>query len=172
MKRRDFLGCALGWASVVAVGGCRGSNESSRDGAAITSASSAAPSETGTPLPWPREKFIEPAELVGQLDGAVPSIVNVGPEILFHKAHLPGAQYAGEAGSAEGIEQLAAHVATWPREKTVVVYCGCCPWKNCPNIRPAYERLSAMGFKDVRVLDLPVSFRVNWVQKGLPIVKG
>ncbi len=172
MRRRDFLRGAMGWTSVVAVGGCRGSNESSSGGASITSASSVAPSETAPPLPWPRQKFIEPDALALQLDGAVPSIVNVGPEILFHNAHVPGAEYAGEAGSAQGIEQLAAHVATWPRDRTLIVYCGCCPWKNCPNIRPAYERLGSMGFKDVRVLDLPVSFRVNWVQKGLPIAKG
>ncbi len=172
MRRRDFLLAAVTWASMAAVGACRASGDSTSVGGPSPSASSVAPSDTGTPLPWSHQQFIEPADLVGRLDAAAPSIVNVGPEILFHKAHVPGAEYAGEAGSAQGIEQLAQHVATWPRDRVLVVYCGCCPWKNCPNIRPAYERLGAMGFKDVRVLDLPVSFRVNWVQKGMPVAQG
>jgi thiosulfate/3-mercaptopyruvate sulfurtransferase len=174
MKRRDFLRQAAGWASLVAVEACRSSARST--GAAGSTASEPAPAASesfGAPFPWTADRFVEPADLAAALDAAAPpTIVNVGPEVLYRRSHVPGAEYAGEGRSAEGIEQLAKHVSAWPREKRVVVYCGCCPWKNCPNIRPAYSRLQALGFKDVRVLDLPVSFRVNWVQKGLPVAQG
>jgi len=53
-----------------------------------------------------------------------------------------------------------------------VIYCGCCPFDHCPNIRPAYTALNAMGFKKLRVLVLPTNFATDWVDKGFPMQKG
>jgi len=44
--------------------------------------------------------------------------------------------------------------------------------EKCPNIRPAYNALSGMGFKKVRVLVLPTSFAVDWADKDYPMQKG
>ena len=41
--------------------------------------------------------------------------------------------------------------------------------KNCPNIRPAYEKLAQRRFTNVRVLDLPTTFRADWSDQGLPV---
>ncbi len=49
-----------------------------------------------------------------------------------------------------------------------IVYCGCCPIDKCPNLRPAFRVAREMGFKKVRVLKLPTSFGIDWVEKGYP----
>jgi hypothetical protein len=59
-----------------------------------------------------------------------------------------------------------------PRSANLVIYCGCCPFDHCPNIRPAYKALHEMGFVHVRVLVLPTSFAADWVEKGYPVEKG
>jgi hypothetical protein len=58
------------------------------------------------------------------------------------------------------------------KERLIVIYCGCCPWGRCPNIRPAYEQLQSLGFKHVNVLYLANNFGSDWVNKGYPVAKG
>ena len=41
-------------------------------------------------------------------------------------------------------------VADLPRGKELYIYCGCCPFVKCPNIRPAYTALHEMGFTNVK----------------------
>ncbi|MGC1491694.1 MAG: hypothetical protein WA798_09985, partial [Candidatus Acidiferrum sp.] len=69
-----------------------------------------------------------------------------------------------------------ADLKTWatklPRSTNLIVYCGCCPFDHCPNIRPTYSALHEMGFTRVRVLVLPKSFAADWVEKGYAIQKG
>jgi hypothetical protein len=48
----------------------------------------------------------------------------------------------------------------------VVVYCGCCPWDRCPNVKPAVDLLNQMGFAKVKVLYLETGFKVDWLDKG------
>jgi hypothetical protein len=52
------------------------------------------------------------------------------------------------------------------------VYCGCCPLEHCPNLRPAFEALRAMGFTHLRALLLPTNFYTDWVKPGYPVEKG
>ena len=61
---------------------------------------------------------------------------------------------------------------TLPRKTNLVVYCGCCPFSRCPNIRPAFTALRDMGFTRLRVLILPKDFAADWVAKGYPVQKG
>ena len=120
----------------------------------------------GKPL---REAMLPPADLAKTLaDPAAkkPLILFVGPEQLFVK-HIPGAKNAGEAG--EGVETLVKLVSSLPRDTDVVIYCGCCPPRNCPNIKPAYAKLLELGFTSVRALDLPQNFRADWREKGYPV---
>ena len=80
------------------------------------------------------------------------------------------ARYGGEAGTEEGLAQLARVAATLPKDREVVIYCGCCPRSDCPNIRPAYTKLKALGLR-VKVLDMPSNFRHDWQDKGFPVEK-
>ena len=60
-------------------------------------------------------------------------------------------------------------VAELPRDREIVIYCGCCPWDKCPNVQPATDALKELGFTRVRVLHLPDNFKTNWIDKGYPV---
>jgi ribonucleotide monophosphatase NagD (HAD superfamily) len=140
-----------------------------------TSSSSDDPAASRASVPWTPDRLVTSADLAKELAGPQaqrPRVVHVGPERLFKNAHVPGAIHAGEAGDAEGLEAFARWLAPVPRDVDLVVYCGCCPYKNCPNIRPAYSKAVATGFTHVRVLDLPTTLKADWTEHGLPTESG
>ncbi len=53
-----------------------------------------------------------------------------------------------------------------------MLYCGCCPWDRCPNVRPAAALLTSMGFTNMKVLHIANNFGADWVAKGYPTQKG
>jgi hypothetical protein len=123
----------------------------------------------------PESRRIEPEALVRLLkasDNDKPLILQVGSRVMFSQAHIPGSQYAGPGSQASGIQSLETTVATLPKNRPIVLYCGCCPWDRCPNVGPAYRRLMDLGFTNVRVLYLANNFGDDWVNKGYPAVKG
>jgi hypothetical protein len=85
---------------------------------------------------------------------------------------FPGAEYIGPASSESGLQSLRKRAEPLPRDKFIVIYCGCCPWSHCPNIKPADDALRAMGFTNVKVLYIADNFGANWVDKGYPTAKG
>jgi rhodanese-related sulfurtransferase len=119
--------------------------------------------------------LIAPSQLNSQL-AAVKSgnivLIHVGFHMMYQMAHIPGSQYAGAASRAEGLAALKKLVANLPRSQQIAIYCGCCPWNNCPNIRPAFEALKEMGFTNLKALDIPERLGDDWTAKGYPIVKG
>lgn len=120
-------------------------------------------------------KRMEPQDLAKRLSlpkARQPVIVQVGFEVLYRGAHIPGAIYAGPASRPAGLAALRHAVAAVPRNREVVIYCGCCPMDKCPNIRPAYQELRQMGFRRLEVLELPNDFAHDWAGKKLPIVSG
>ena len=71
-----------------------------------------------------------------------------------------------------GLQQLRKRVEALPRNKFIIIYCGCCPWSHCPNVKPADDALRALGFTNVKVLYIANNFGVDWVEKGYPVAKG
>jgi thiosulfate/3-mercaptopyruvate sulfurtransferase len=119
------------------------------------------------------KNLIQPADLAKALQSNnKPMVLYVGPAMFYQHAHVAGAEFVGQAGRADGLAKLHARAASLPHEQPIVIYCGCCPWEHCPNIRPAFRELEKMGFTNVRVLYLPTSFGVDWAEKGYPIAKG
>jgi thiosulfate/3-mercaptopyruvate sulfurtransferase len=114
--------------------------------------------------------LIEPDQLAGTLSQSkeTPPIVCVGFKVLYEGAHVPGALYLGPARTDEGLDTLRKWAESLPRKKMVVIYCGCCPWEKCPNIRPAYSALQKMGFTNVKVLHISQDFAKDWVDKNFP----
>ena len=113
--------------------------------------------------------LVQPTDLVAQLKKSpAPVVFQVGPNVLYRSKHIPGASFAGPGSKAEGLELLTAAVKNLPRDREIVVYCGCCPWDRCPNVKPAVERLQQMGFKYVKALYLPDNFKTDWVDRGYP----
>lgn len=122
-----------------------------------------------------QQALITPQQLLKELKepgSERPIVLHVGFEVLYRGAHIPGAIFAGPAAKPEGLAKLRHAASRIPRAHAVVIYCGCCPMDRCPNIHPAYEALRKMGFRHLQVLNLPDDFAHDWVEKGLPVVKG
>lgn len=119
-------------------------------------------------------QLIKPEELVKVLQAtkAKPLILNVGPRMLYMQAHLPGAEFIGPGSDPEAIKQLRARAQSLARTSAIVLYCGCCPWTQCPNVSPAYAELHKMGFTNVKVLYIADNLGTDWVYKGYPTVLG
>ena len=117
---------------------------------------------------------ITPDEFAKQLQSGkvVPLILNVGPRALFDQAHIRGAEYIGATSSEEGRTKLRERVKTLPKDTAIVLYCGCCPWEHCPNIRPAFAELAQLGFTNVKALFVAHNIGADWVEKGYPTEKG
>jgi hypothetical protein len=126
--------------------------------------------------PWTSAQVLHAADLTRELGNAKggdsPTIIYVGFRTLFEGGHIPDAVFYGTASKEEGLAALKKAVAALPRSANLVIYCGCCPFDRCPNIRPAYTALHEMGFTRVRVLVLPTSFAADWVGKGYAMQKG
>lgn len=125
--------------------------------------------------PWTDVQTVQAAELVKELatkGKSRPVVVCAGFRTLYEGAHVPGAVFYGPASQPEGLADLKEWAKGIPRPSNIVVYCGCCPFAKCPNIRPAFEALRAMGFPHMRVLVLPDNFYEDWFSKGYPVEKG
>ena len=123
----------------------------------------------------PPTKLIQPEELVKLLQSKSaekPLILNIGPRRIFAQAHIQGSEYIGAGSDAEGIQQLRKRVGSLSKTKSIVLYCGCCPWSRCPNVAPAFQELAAMGFKNVKVLYIADNIGADWVFKGYPTERG
>jgi thiosulfate/3-mercaptopyruvate sulfurtransferase len=123
----------------------------------------------------PASAILQPEELVQVLGSAgqeKPLILQVGSRVLYGEAHIPAAEYAGAAGQEAGLQALEERAKGLSRDRFIVLYCGCCPWIKCPNIRAAYQKMQALGFTRVKVLYIATDFGTDWVNKGYPVAKG
>ena len=113
--------------------------------------------------------LIQPEQAVKELHNAL--VIHVGFPVLYRSVHIPGSIYAGPASKEEGIAALKKAVADQPRTREIILYCGCCPFDRCPNIRPAFAALRTMGFTHVRAMMLPTNLKTDWIDKGYPTDK-
>jgi thiosulfate/3-mercaptopyruvate sulfurtransferase len=139
----------------------------------LFSACAFAGAESATSIP--SAALIQPAQLastLGKASGGKPLILQVGFRKLYDQAHIAGAEYAGAGREEEGLRALQERAASVPKEAAIVLYCGCCPWRRCPNIAAAYDALHALGFRNVKVLYIADNFGSDWVEKGYPTATG
>ena len=118
--------------------------------------------------------LVQPGEVSAQLTakGTHPTIIQIGPNVLYRGKHIPGAIYAGPAARPEGLELLRKTVDKLPRNSEIVVYCGCCPWGNRPNVKPAMALLKDMGFTRAKAIYIETDFARDWTEKGYPVETG
>ncbi len=119
--------------------------------------------------------LIQPSDLVSILkspSSLKPLLIQVGFNVLYVQAHIPGSEYIGPASSPDAVRKLHKRVEVLPHTQPIVLYCGCCPWSECPNIEPASKELAAMGFKNVKLLYIAHNFGEDWVGKNYPVAKG
>lgn len=120
------------------------------------------------PENWTSKQLIEPSELAQTLQAGkdLPVIISVGPA-----ATIPNSIETGMAKEKENLDTLKTKLATLPKDSKIVIYCGCCPFEHCPNVRPAIALLKDMEFTNYRLLDLPHNIKADWIDKGYPVLK-
>jgi thiosulfate/3-mercaptopyruvate sulfurtransferase len=164
LLRYSLAACLLPGLSVLCVNA-----DAQRSAAALQTAST--PSAT---TEIPAAQLLQPEELAQILRSSrdeKPLILQVGSHVLYAEAHISGSEYAGAGGQDTGLQALRDRVKGLERDQFLVIYCGCCPWNKCPNIRSAYRELHSLGFTHVRVLYLANNFGTDWVNKGYPVTK-
>jgi thiosulfate/3-mercaptopyruvate sulfurtransferase len=123
--------------------------------------------------PWPDKDIVQPKTLADRIQAKeqVPIFYVGFPTLYRNGAHVSGAILAGPCSKAEGLDTLKRAVAQLPRDKELFIYCGCCPFVKCPNIRPAYSALHEMGFTNVKVVMIETNLHTDWIEKGYPSEK-
>jgi thiosulfate/3-mercaptopyruvate sulfurtransferase len=143
----------------------------------LATAGLARPSGQEPPVPsdpWTSRQTMQPVDLAKRFEKAganTPLVLCVGFGTLYRQAHIPSAEFRGPASTADGLADLKKWAGNLPRGREIVIYCGCCPFAHCPNVRPAFTALLGMGFKSVRVLVVETSLGQDWIEKGYPTVR-
>ena len=115
--------------------------------------------------PWKEDQLIAPATLANMINKKE----DVGVYNIGVVQNIKGATNVGAASDAENLEKLKEILKTVPKNKSIVIYCGCCPMGKCPNIRPAFKALVDQKFTNVHLLDLPTNIKIDWIDKGYPV---
>lgn len=116
--------------------------------------------------PWTEAQLLEPDALAKTINDSAaikPVIICIGPG-----AAIKGSIETGPAGEAEHLSQLKQLLLPLKKDTPIVVYCGCCPFANCPNIRPAFQLLNEQQFTQHKLLNLRQNLRTDWIDKGYP----
>lgn len=114
--------------------------------------------------PWTPEQLMAPADLAARINaGTQPLVICVGPSGL-----IKGSIETGPAKEAANLDKLRTLLAREDRNREVVIYCGCCPFVHCPNVRPAFSLLNSMHFTHARLLDLSHNIKTDWLDHGYP----
>jgi thiosulfate/3-mercaptopyruvate sulfurtransferase len=125
--------------------------------------------------PWRPNDLLDAATVAAKLKAKPadqPLLLQIGFQALYRSTRIPGAKYAGPGSTAEGIANLEQQVKGVAHDRPILLYCGCCPWEKCPNIRPAFKKLHELGFSNVQVLKIPTNLHTDWVEPGYPVEKG
>jgi hypothetical protein len=120
------------------------------------------------PVNWTPEQLIEPAALAKTIESNkdLPLIYCVGPGVV-----IPHSIDIGMTNDEKNLAKFKDSINNLPRNSNIVIYCGCCPFDHCPNVRPAIALLKQMKFTNYHLLDLPHNIKTDWIAKGYPQVK-
>jgi thiosulfate/3-mercaptopyruvate sulfurtransferase len=119
--------------------------------------------------PWKPGQLMPPEELAAVINNPTASprlIISVGPGAL-----VKGSIDIGPAKDKANLDKLKQFLAKEKKDRDIIIYCGCCPFEHCPNIRPAFILLNEMKFTNHKLLSLPHNIKVDWIDKGYPITE-
>jgi hypothetical protein len=117
--------------------------------------------------PWTQQQLLEPAALAKTINNSKspqPIIYCIGPEAV-----IKNSIQIGSAQNNNNLTKLKQQLSKLPKTANIVIYCGCCPFDICPNIRPASSLLNEMKFKNYKLLNLPHNIKVDWIDHGYPV---
>lgn len=114
---------------------------------------------------WTSDQLIEPSELSAIIKSGknIPVILSVGPGAI-----IPGSTDIGMVKESDNLKKFKEQLDSLSKDAPVIIYCGCCPFEHCPNVRPAIQLLKNMNFTNYKLLNLPHNIKVDWIDKGYP----
>ena len=117
--------------------------------------------------PWTEKQLMNPSDLAKILNdnrSKKTILLNIG-----FGGGIKGTKEIGAAKEKEGIENLKKELSKLPKDTDIVIYCGCCPFEHCPNIRPAFKLLNEMKFTNYKLLNLSHNLKMDWIDQGYPM---
>ncbi|OQP60081.1 hypothetical protein A3860_34690 [Niastella vici] len=119
--------------------------------------------------PWTTKQLLAPADLariINDTKAKQPIIISIGPGAV-----IKGSVDIGSVKEKENLDKLTQELKTLPRDADIVIYCGCCPFEHCPNIRPAFQLLNQMKFTNHKLLNLEHNVKIDWINKNYPVMQ-
>jgi hypothetical protein len=117
---------------------------------------------------WTSKELMAPSALAATLKANkdVPAIFNIGPGAI-----IPNSINIGTVKDEENLARFKQEISKLSRSANIVIYCGCCPYEHCPNVRPAIALLKSMEYTNYHLLDLPHNIKTDWIAKGYPVIE-
>lgn len=119
--------------------------------------------------PWTPQQLLAPADLAKVLNNPKspqPIIYSIGMQAI-----IKGSIDIGPVMVPDNLNTLKQKLGKLAKNAQIVVYCGCCPFSRCPNVRPAMKLLKEMQFTNYKLLNLPQNVKVDWIDKGYPMAE-
>jgi rhodanese-related sulfurtransferase len=120
------------------------------------------------PENWTKDQLVQPADLAKVIMAGkdIPVIFCVGPG-----AYITNSVNIGATREKANLDKLKDELKKLPKDAKIVLYCGCCPFEHCPNVRPAIQLLKDMKFTNYQLLNLDHNIKMDWIDKGYPVMK-
>jgi len=117
------------------------------------------------PVNWTNDQLLQPSDLAATLkdNKEVAVIFSVGPGAI-----IPHSRDMGMIKEQQNMKKFKQELENLPKDTSIIIYCGCCPYEHCPNVRPAIQLLKDMKFTNYKLLDLPDNIKIDWINKGYP----
>lgn len=117
--------------------------------------------------PWDEEDLLDPEKLANWMSEEKINpkrIISIGFEnVIQNSVDL------GPANNPAKLDELRAYLEKIPKDSEIILYCGCCPFKDCPNIRPAMKLAKEMNLERAKLLNIENNIRTDWIDHGYPI---
>src|SRR5262249_29162416 len=114
---------------------------------------------------WTNDQLLQPSGLAATLkdNKEIPVVFSIGPGAV-----IPHSKDMGMIKDEDNMKKFKQELEKLPKDTSIIVYCGCCPYEHCPNVRPALQLLKEMNFTNYKLLDLPHNIKIDWINKGYP----
>ena len=122
-------------------------------------------SSAQNPENWTSKDLTAPAALAATLKANkdVPIMFSIGPGAI-----IPNSIDIGMVKEERNLEKFKEQISKLPKSANILIYCGCCPYEHCPDVRPAIALLKNMNYTNFHLLDLPNNIKTDWIAKGYP----
>jgi thiosulfate/3-mercaptopyruvate sulfurtransferase len=118
--------------------------------------------------PWTPAQLESPEDLANIIKdpkAKQPIIFCIGPGAV-----IKGSNDIGPARDSLNLVKFKQQLIHLPKDAEIIIYCGCCPFEHCPNIRPAFALLNQMAFTRQKLLNIEHNVKIDWINKGYPVI--